>query len=124
MQTELKQQIIALLDSKCKEFTPSDYISIDDDFSTFDDIRELIDNNGGFNIEIIYYANAIKFLATNDPSLQESLAIAAEFGFETQSLNSEVLASLLASSYARDEFEELQNEVEELISEFEEIDNN
>jgi DNA polymerase I-like protein with 3'-5' exonuclease and polymerase domains len=45
--------------------------------------------------EIIYYHNAINYLKDNDPSLMESMAKAAEYGYDVQSLNSELLASLL-----------------------------
>ena len=75
------------------------YVDIEDiDFSdAFNSIYEMVYDNGGFDIEIIYYVNAIKYLQENDASLHESLEIAKEFGFELKNLNSEVLASLLAS---------------------------
>ena len=66
-------------------------------------------------MEIIYYSNAIKFLQENDPSLKESLEIAEEYGFEIGSLNSEVLASLLASRQAEEEFYDLQSEIDDFF---------
>jgi hypothetical protein len=119
MTTEQKQQILTLLDNNCKEFTPSDYVGTDETFSDFDELRELLDNNGAFNVEIIYYSNAIAFLQKNDPSLSESLELAAELGYTTNMLNSELLASLLASNYARIEFEDMESEVTDLINSFE-----
>jgi hypothetical protein len=119
MTTEQKQQVLALLDANCKEFTPSDYVGTDETFSDFDELRELLDNNGAFNVEIIYYSNAIAFLQKNDPSLTESLEIAAELGYTTNMLNSELLASLLASNYARIEFEDMESEISDLINSFE-----
>ena len=77
----------------------------------FDSICEMIEDNGGFDIEIIYYSNAIAYLAKHDPSLQESLEIASELGYEVQNLNSEILASLLASKLVREEFYELEDEI-------------
>ena len=82
-----------------------------DNVSSYNDVYEQIQDNGGFDIEIIYYSNAIKYLSENDPSLNESLEIATEYGYETQNLNSEILASLLASRDARDEFSELETKI-------------
>ena len=81
----------------------------------FESICEMIEDRDGFNIEIIYYSNAIDFLAKNDPSLSESLEIASEYGFEVQNLNSEILASLLASKLARDEFYGLESEINDFF---------
>ena len=66
-------------------------------------------------MEIIYYSNAIKFLQENDPSLKESLEIASEFGYSLENLNSEVLASLLASRQAEEEFYDLQSEIDDFF---------
>ena len=95
----------------------TDYVNIEDiDIeNAYDSIYEKIEDNNGFDIEIIYYSNAIAYLKENDPSLNESLEIAAEYGFELKNLNSEVLASLLASRNSRDEFYELQSEIDEFF---------
>ena len=77
----------------------------------FDSIYQMIDDNGGFDIEIVYYSNAIYFLAKNDPSLQESLEIASDLGYKVQNLNSELLASLLASELVREKFYDLESEI-------------
>jgi hypothetical protein len=119
MTTEQKQQVLTLLDNNCKEFTPSDYVGTDETFSDFDELRELLDNNGAFNVEVIYYASAIAFLQKNDPSLTESLELANDCGYTPKNLNSEILASLLASEYARIEFEDMESEVTDLINSFE-----
>jgi hypothetical protein len=92
----------------------------DEDTQTFEDLRGAIDNGGGFDIEIIYYSRAIEYLKENDSSLRESLSIAAELGYEVSNLNSEVLASLLASQNARSEFEELESEISTFLDELNE----
>ena len=92
-------------------------IDLDDPFES---IYQMIEGNGGFDIEIVYYSNAIDFLAKNDPSLRESLAIASELGFEVQNLNSEILASLLASELAREEFYQLKDEINDFFAELNE----
>jgi len=101
-----------------------DYVNIDDiDFSNaYQSIYEMIDDEGGFNVDIIYYSNAIDYLAKNDPSLDESLELADEFGFELSKLNSEVLASLLASEKCRDDFSALETDIEEFFNELNEED--
>lgn len=101
-----------------------DYVNIDDiDFSNaYQSIYEMIDEKGGFDVEIIYYSNAIDYLLNNDPSLHESLQLAADFGFELSKLNSEVLASLLASEKCRDDFSALETDIEEFFNELNEED--
>ena len=74
----------------------------------FDNIVEQIEESGGFDIEIIYYSTAIEYLAQNDNSLNESLEIASKMGYEAKDLNSEILASMLASQNAREDFAELR----------------
>ena len=97
------------------------YVDIEDiDFSdAFNSIYNMVNDKGGFDIEIIYYSNAIKYLQENDPSLQESLEIAAELGYEVKNLNSEVLASLLKSQNVRCEFLELRDEINEFFESLE-----
>ena len=97
------------------------YVDIDAIFKhdAFTSIYEMIDENDGFNCEVIYYFNAIKYLQENDPSLRESLEIAAELGYEVKNLNSEILASLLKSQNVRDEFFEFRDEINDFFQELE-----
>ena len=100
----------------------TDYVNIEDiDIdNAYNSILEKIDVNNGFDIEIIYYSNAIEYLSKNDPSLKESLEIASIYGFELNNLNSETLASLLASQNARENFYELESEIETFFEELKE----
>lgn len=63
--------------------------------------------------EVIYYHNAIKYLAENDPSLMESMVLAAEYGYTCDKVNSELLATLLLQQNLRSELEDLRSELEE-----------
>ena len=90
-----------------------------DSSDAFSSIYNMIDENGGFDCEVTYYSNAIKYLQENDASLMESLEIAAEYGYELKDLNSEILASLLKSQNVRDEFLELRDEINEFFQELE-----
>lgn len=83
----------------------------DEDTNSFDDLRDAIESGNGFNVEVIYYSRAIEYLKENDASLKESLGLAAEMGFTPENLSSEILASLLATQNARQQFEELESEI-------------
>ena len=97
------------------------YVDIEaiDENDAFTSIYEMIEENNGFNCEVIYYSNAIKYLQENDPSLRESLEIASDYGFETKNLNSEILASLLKSQNVRDEFLYFRDEINDFFQELE-----
>jgi uncharacterized protein (DUF1786 family) len=82
---------------------------------SFDEVYEAIDNNGGFNVEIIYYTAAMEYLMARDPSLRESLEIAHEYGYTADNINSELLASLLASKECREEFMSYEDEITEFF---------
>jgi intracellular sulfur oxidation DsrE/DsrF family protein len=88
--------------------------------NSYDDIYNQVNDNNGFDIEIIYYSNAMEYLSNNDNSLRESIEIADGMGFELKSINSELLASLLASQNAREEFTELESEITEFFENLDE----
>ena len=109
--------------TKIKEFLRSinidnlyidDYVNYEDiDIdSPFDSIYDMIENNGGFNIEIIYYFNAMEYLSKNDPTLRVSIGIASEYMEDFRGLNSELLASLLASQIVREDFYNERDSIE------------
>lgn len=89
--------------------------------TTFEELEEYIRDNNGFDVEIIYFADAIDFLKEHDQSLGESIEIAVELGFDLASINSELLASLLASKYVREDFYDYQTEIEEYYSNLEDL---
>ncbi len=89
-----------------------------DENTDFQDIYNMVDDNGGFNVEIIYFSEAIKYLSKNDSSLNESLEIAKEYGYTIDNLSSEILATLHCQNEIRDEFSELENEINEILTEF------
>lgn len=94
---------------------------LDDDITSFDELRDAIDDGNGFDVEIIYYSNAINYLVQNDPSLNESLSIASELGFTPDNLSSEILASLLASQNERNEFEQYESTFDTYFETIDEI---
>jgi len=95
-----------------------DYITtsdIEDYDNAFDLIQSRLEDARAFDIEIIYYHVAMDYLLEHDPSLTDSLDIAQEMGYTAENLNSEVLASLLASQKCREDFEEWREEITEFF---------
>lgn len=88
-----------------------------EDLESVDEIFEILDENGAFFIDIIYYNNAMKYLTEHDPSLVESLSLAEDMGYVASDLNSEKLASILATEKARETFDELMSDIEDIIDE-------
>ena len=91
------------------------------DYSSFNEVSNAIEESNAFDGEIIYYSRAMEFLSDNDNSLNKSLSIAAEMGYETENLNSELLATLLNSQMIREEWDETEDEWDTLFEEIEEI---
>lgn len=129
MKTKQLDQIKSIIQDLEKNYDFNDYILnyIDEtdlkDCKTSSDVRELIEKaNEDQDItrtEVIYYSNAIEYLKENDPSLQESMEIANDLWYETKSLNSELLASLLSSENNYNDFssflDDLENQCDEIL---------
>jgi intracellular sulfur oxidation DsrE/DsrF family protein len=114
METTLKNKIETFLNSlNIDNLDVIYYVDIEDiDLSNaFESIYDMLDEKNAFDIEIIYYSHAIEYLKEHDNSLFESLNLAAQLCYEVQNLNSEVLASLLASQNARTDFYEKKEEI-------------
>ena len=90
-----------------------------DDFTTWEELQETVEGDRLLDEEIIYYSNAITYLKENDPSLMDSMELAAEYGFSPENITSEVLASLLKSQHNRDNFSNFEDEITDY---YEEID--
>jgi len=76
-----------------------DPTELDEDF-----FYDLNDNGGITNAEVIYYDNAIDYLKENDASLNQSLELALDLGYELKNINSELLASLLKSQNNEEDY--------------------
>ena len=72
--------------------------------------------------DVIYYSRAIEFLSENDPSLNESLALASELWYSLDDLNSEKLATLLNRQQTQDAYWTIRDKIDEIIDERHEID--
>jgi len=113
--TELIEDFLSGLDTEIDVLNCVDC----EDVNSFEDVYEAIDGNQGFDIDIIYYYNAMKYLTENDTSLYDSLQLASEMGYEVGDLDSEILASLLASREVRNDFNDLQEEIDTFFNDLE-----
>lgn len=83
-----------------------DLEEIEDEDGLRDYLTELNEDGEITNAEVIYYSNAMEYLRDNDASLNDSLEIAKEYGYNIDQLNSELLASLLMTRNQEEEFSE------------------
>ncbi|CAB4150323.1 hypothetical protein UFOVP571_24 [uncultured Caudovirales phage] len=95
-----KHEVLRCIQDKSFEINPDDI----DNFKG--QIQEYFQENNLLDQEIIYYSNAVEFLKKHDQSLKESLGLAMGHGYTIENINSELLASLLASEHAQEEFSE------------------
>ena len=103
--------------NKLNELSSNLYLS--DYYTKGIEIDEFMEEalEGVYSQEIIYYYKAMEYLKEHDNSLNLSLEIAGELGFDTYSLNSELLATLLYQDNLRNELYNLQDEIDEILSE-------
>jgi len=106
------EKLLSRIDIDCDLSELSDV-----NIKTFEELRDYLQEQGLFDVEIIYYSNAMEYLSEYDPSLRTSLELAYDLGYtlENEDIASEILASLLASQRLKEDFQELQNEIEELL---------
>ena len=113
MKTETIKKVKEFLNDLETEITILDYIDVEDINlnNPFQSIFDQLTDLNAFNIEIIYYYKAMEYLTQNDHSLSESIEIALEYGYSLQDVNSELLASLLASRKEIEKFYDLETEI-------------
>jgi hypothetical protein len=89
------------------------------DLSDFDSFFKYLVDNNYTTVDIIYYSHAIDYLVKNDNSLKESIGIALEHGLSLENINSELLASLLASRKLENLLHEYRDEIDEILGDCE-----
>ena len=117
MKNETKIKIENYLNNVTKEINILDYIDVEDiDIENpFYSIYDLLRDTNAFNVDVIYYHEAINYLKEFDNSLKLSLQIAEDYGYTLKDINSELLASLLASENLVISFCNLQTEIEDFF---------
>lgn len=118
--TEKKHDMLTtLIDNFTGIYLP-DYIQGDElDYEEINnalDLQEFLEDKGAFDIEIIYYVNAMEYLREHDISLNESFEIASEYGYSVENLNSETLASLHASQKVREDFWSIEEDINNILN--------
>ena len=89
----------------------------EDEISSVDDVVNYLEDRIN-EIEVIYYANAMKILMEHDPSLQESMEYADDYGYRCKDINSELLATILCQEKAREELYDIRDDIEEVVDEW------
>ena len=113
---QIETKLIDLFDKNNLDIDISYFLNNDYEINNFDELQEFLQNEYALDVEIIYYHKAIKYLSDNDPSLCDSIALAYELGCNMEKLNSEFLASILATEHLRFQFYELENEINEIFN--------
>lgn len=116
---ESQEQIKTFLDSiEIDNVNIMDFVDINqiDTDNAAESIFDMVQDNGGFNVEIIYCSNAIEYLKRYDNCLTESIELAIEYGYTLENINSELLASLLASKNAMNDFWDYQDEINDFFN--------
>ena len=99
------------------ETIPYEYYDDFEDAKDFERYFEELEEST-YQIECIYYSNAMKYLTEHDNSLSESLEIASEMGYEVGDLNSELLATLLMQRKESEALYDAKDDLEDLYNEF------
>jgi phosphoenolpyruvate carboxylase len=120
---EHRDRVYKFLSELNTEIGVTYYVDVNDlevedfDIDMFESIYNTIQDNNGFEQEVIFYASAMDYLRENDPSLRESIDIASQYDYDIKNINSELLASLLKTQYVIDDFNELKDEINEFFEE-------
>lgn len=111
-----KEELIKQLETLLNEY---EYTYSDGD--TVDNVQDYCSDRIS-ETEVIYYSTAMEYLQENDNSLRYSLELAGALGYSPESLNSEILATLLKQENMHEELNDLTSEVEDLIQEIEDAE--
>ena len=118
-QNELIKNTLQDLTLEYLQEDATEFLSLPDELEDYDthQIYDELQDNGFFNVDIIYYSKAIEYLKNNDASLSESIDIASDYGYTLENINSETLASLHASRQRMDKFwEDVEPELDKIIN--------
>ena len=122
--TEKEESVINKIQDLIDDTDDLSSISFDmdeSDINSADDVFEYIEDKIN-EIEVIYYDNAMKILSKYDPSLRESLEYASDLGYDCKDLNSELLATIACQEWARQDLDDIRDDIEEVVDEWLESD--
>lgn len=122
--TEKEESVIDKIQDLIDDTDDLSSISFDmdeSDINSADDVFEYIEERIN-EIEVIYYDNAMKILSKYDPSLRESLEYASDLGYDCKDLNSELLATIACQEWARQDLDNIRDDIEYVVDEWLESD--
>lgn len=122
--TEKEESVIDKIQDLIDDTDDLSRISFDmdeSDINSADDVFEYIEDRIN-EIEVIYYNNALKILSETDPSLQISMGYADDYGYSCKDINSELLATILCQELAREDLDNIRDDIEEVVDEWLESD--
>lgn len=122
--TEKEESVIDKIQDLIDDTDDLSSISFDmneSDINSADDVFEYIEDRIN-EIEVIYYSNAMKILSEHDPSLQESMEYADNYGYRCKDINSELLATILCQEWAKQDLDDIRDDIEEVVDEWLESD--
>lgn len=122
--TEKEESVIDKIQDLIDDTDDLSSISFDmdeSDINSADDVFEYIEDKIN-EIEVIYYDNAMKILSKYDPSLRESLEYASDLGYDCKDLNSELLATIACQEWARQDLDNIRDDIEDVVDEWLEDD--
>jgi len=113
---EKLKNIFKYIEKECGR-NPLEYVEIKDvlEMSDYDELYQELEELDFFEVNIIYYTKAIHYLQEHDPSLTESIELASDMGYNIKDINSELLASILASEYIATALSEYYDELEDIL---------
>lgn len=118
--TEKEESVIDKIQDLIDDTDDLSSISFDmneSDISSADDVINYLEDKIN-EIEVIYYDNAMKILSKYDPSLRESLEYASDLGYDCKDLNSELLATIDCQEWARQDLDDIRDDIEEVVDEW------
>ena len=125
--SEIEAVVEKWIEDNTGELELTDYINIEEIVNDFEESGVTVAKENILDTltqaineqEIIYYSNAIDYLSKNDASLNESMNIANDLGYEASNINSELLATLLYQQNLQADLWDIIEELENVLSECE-----
>lgn len=108
------------------EFNTLSYL---EDYDNFESCNEIYDylyqwSKNIYECEITYCTTVMEFLSEHDRSLEECMGLAYDMGYTADTLNNELLATILKQHLMREFIYKLEKQIEDTIDDFIEEDEN
>jgi len=103
------------MDFYLPDFLTEEEFNDDMHFTDADELQMWLDDNYCFTSDIIYYHDAMKYLKENDASLNSSIELAVNAGYDLSSINSTLLADLLREHELQEDFYLCKDNIDEIF---------